>query len=45
MSAFLVAVGAGILLMAFIAFAWRQGMKVRPLDPEDRPPLNPSAMG
>jgi hypothetical protein len=35
--------GAGILLMAFIVFAWRQGMKVRPLDPEDRP--NPNFMG
>jgi hypothetical protein len=36
---------AGILLVAFIVFAWRQGMKVRPLDPEDQPPLNPNAMG
>jgi hypothetical protein len=30
--------GAGIILVAFIAFAFRQGMKVRPLDPDERPP-------
>jgi hypothetical protein len=30
--------GAGVLLVAFIAFAFRQGMKVRPLDPDERPP-------
>ena len=32
--------GAGILLAAFIVFAFWQGMKVKPLDPEDRPPPN-----
>jgi hypothetical protein len=32
--------GAGILLVAFVVFAFWQGMKAKPLDPEDRPPPN-----
>jgi hypothetical protein len=34
--------GAGVILVAFIVFAFRQGMKVRPLDPDEQPPLNPN---
>ena len=34
------ALGGGVLLLTFIVFAFRQGMKVRPLDPEDQPPLS-----
>lgn len=33
-----IGMGAGILLVAFIAFAFRQGMKVKPDDREDRGP-------
>ena len=33
--------GAGIVLAAFILFALRQGMKVRPLDPDEQPPVKP----
>lgn len=32
-------VGFG-LLVAFVVFAFRQGMKVRPLDPDEQPPLS-----
>jgi hypothetical protein len=32
--------GAAVLLAAFLAFAFRQGMKVRPLDPDEQPPVN-----
>ena len=32
--------GAGVLLIAFIVFAFRQGMKVRPLDADEQPPVN-----
>jgi hypothetical protein len=35
-----VELGAGVLLVAFIVFAFRQGMKVRPLDPDEQPPVN-----
>ena len=28
------------LLVAFVVFAFRQGMKVRPLDPDEQPPLS-----
>jgi hypothetical protein len=31
---------AGVLLAAFIVFALRQGEKVRPLDPDEQPPLS-----
>jgi hypothetical protein len=34
--------GAGVLLAAFVVFAFRQGMKVRPLDPDEQPPVSPS---
>jgi hypothetical protein len=30
--------GSAALLVAFIVFAFRQGMKVRPLDPDEQPP-------
>jgi hypothetical protein len=32
--------GACVILIAFIVFAFRQGMKVRPLDPEEQPPVS-----
>jgi hypothetical protein len=32
---------AAVILIALIVFAFRQGMKVKPLDPEERPPPNP----
>jgi len=32
--------GAAVLLVAFIVFAFRQGMKVRPLDRNEQPPVN-----
>jgi hypothetical protein len=32
--------GAGILFVALIVFAFWQGLKVKPHDPEDRPPPN-----
>ena len=32
--------GAGFILVGFIVFAFRQGMKVRPLDPDEQPPVN-----
>jgi hypothetical protein len=38
MSAIPIGLGAGVLLIAFIAFAFRQGMKVRPLDADEQPP-------
>ncbi len=37
--------GAGVLLTAFIVFALRQGMKVRPLDPDEQPPVKPEQIG
>jgi hypothetical protein len=37
--------GAGVLLAAFIVFAFRQGMKVRPLDPDEQPPVKPERLG
>ncbi len=37
--------GAGVLLTAFIVFALRQGMKVRPLDPDEQPPARPEQIG
>lgn len=36
----LLELGAGVLLVAFIVFAFRQGMKVRPLDPDEQPPVD-----
>ncbi len=36
---------AAVLLFAFIAFALRQGRKVRPLPPGERPPLRPEDLG
>jgi hypothetical protein len=30
--------GAAVLLVTFIVFAFRQGWKVRPLDPNEQPP-------
>jgi len=32
--------GGTVLLVAFIVFALRQGMKVRPLDHDEKPPVN-----
>ena len=32
--------GSAALLVAFIVFAFKQGMKVRPLDPDEQPPVN-----
>jgi hypothetical protein len=37
--------GAGVLLAGFIVFAFRQGMKVRPLDPDEQPPVKPEQLG
>jgi len=33
-----IGVGAGILLMGFVVFAFRQGMKVKPDDRGESPP-------
>jgi len=33
--------GATVLLIAFIVFAFRQGRKVRPLAPDEQPPVRP----
>jgi hypothetical protein len=33
--------GGGVLLFGFIVFAFRQGMKVRPLDADEAPPDKP----
>jgi hypothetical protein len=32
--------GAAVLLIVFIVFAFRQGMKVRPLEPDEQPPVS-----
>jgi hypothetical protein len=32
--------GAAVLFVAFIVFAFRQGTRVRPLDPDEQPPVN-----
>jgi hypothetical protein len=32
--------GSAALLVAFIVFAFKQGMKVRPLDLDEQPPVN-----
>jgi hypothetical protein len=37
--------GAAILLVAFVVFALRQGTKVRPLPPDEQPPLRPENLG
>ena len=37
--------GAGVLLVGFIVFAFRQGMKVRPLDLDEQPPTRPEQLG
>jgi hypothetical protein len=36
--------GAAILLVGFIVFAFRQGTKVRPLDPDEQPPVRPEKL-
>jgi hypothetical protein len=33
--------GALVILVAFVVFTFRQGMKVKPRDPGERPPPNP----
>lgn len=37
--------GAAVLLFAFITFAFRQGRRVRPLDPDEQPPVRPERLG
>jgi hypothetical protein len=37
--------GAAALLVTFIVFAFRQGLKVRPLPPDERPPTRPENLG
>ncbi len=36
--------GAGVLLVAFIVFAFRQGKKVRPLPSDEQPPVRPERL-
>jgi hypothetical protein len=36
--------GAAVLLVAFIVFALRQGRKVRPLPPDEQPPVRPERL-
>jgi hypothetical protein len=37
--------GAAVLLFTFIVFAFRQGGKVRPLPPDEQPPVKPENLG
>jgi hypothetical protein len=36
---------AAVLLVAFMVFALRQGQKVRPLPPDEQPPVRPELGG